>query len=273
MPSKLVNAAGLQVGAVRGFASFLLRYLREQEPTHLALCFDESLTTCFRNDLFPAYKAHRELPDAELIAQLDGCREVAEALGLACFADERFEADDFIATLAGPLVKRGHSVVITSIDKDLTQLVGPRVKFFDFAKDNWMGRSEVLEKFGVEPHQIPDFLGLAGDQVDGIPGVTRVGPVAAAALLQAFENLEAIYADLTAVTQLPVRGAKGLAQRLEAEKELAFLSRELATLSTDAPAKANLGPLKLKAAKPDDVRPAFERYGFAAWADRVPGAR
>jgi 5'-3' exonuclease len=265
---EMTDPQGRPVSAVRGFAEFLLRYLVEQAPSHLACTFDESLTTSFRNDLYPPYKAQRELPPPELEAQLAGCQAVARALHVPVFSDDRYEADDLIATLARPAVEAGARVVVVSSDKDLAQLVGPRLELFDFAKDTRLGPDGVKAKFGVTPGQIPDYLGLAGDAVDNIPGVKGVGAKTAVALLDAFADLDELYASLERVAQVEVRGARTLAAKLEACRELAFLSRELATVAYDAPAQATLEQLRWEGV-PRSAREVFEHYGISRLLDRV----
>lgn len=261
---------GRPVSAIYGFASFLVRYLKEEQPTHVGVCFDESLTTSFRNDVYPEYKAQRELPPPELEAQLNGCQELARALGLATFVDERYEADDLVGTLAHQLLRKGHRVVVVSSDKDLAQLVVPELEFFDFARGERYGAEGVLERFGVRPTQIRDYLGLAGDAVDNIPGVRGVGQKTAVALLGAFEDMDALYADLDSVAALDVRGARTLGAKLEASRDMAFLSRELATIATDAPATANLRELAWKGAHAALVDPLFEQLGFERIQGRIP---
>ncbi|MDA1266711.1 MAG: hypothetical protein O2816_16650 [Planctomycetota bacterium] len=264
----LTDPSGRPVSAVRGFADFLLRYLSEQQPTHLACTFDESLTTSFRNDLYPPYKAQRDLPPKELEDQLAGCQAVSRALGIVTFSDDRYEADDLIATLHAPLVADGHQVVVVTSDKDLAQLVDERTELFDFAKDARFGSEGVIEKFGVRPGQIPDFLGLAGDAVDNIPGVPQVGPKTAAALLGAFADLDELYANLAGVKDVEVRGAKTLGAKLEAAREAAFLSRRLATVAIDAPASATLAELAWEGV-PVAATDVFGEYGIARLLDRV----
>ncbi len=269
LPSSLVDRAGNPTAAVYGFTSFLLAYLDEQRPTHLALTFDESLNTSFRNELYPEYKPQRDLPPAELEAQLADCQAVGQALGLATFVSERYEADDLIATLCKPLEREGHDVTVVTSDKDLAQLVSDRVTLFDYAKGERFGPPEVVAKFGVRPEQIADYLGLAGDSVDNIPGVAGVGAKTAAALLTSFADLAAIYADLEAVSKLPIRGAAGVARKLEASRELAFLSRELATVAVDAPIDWKLDELLV--GEPDDpaIEELFERLAFDTLLKRV----
>lgn len=269
LPTSMVGKAGTPVNAVYGFAGFLLKLMETESPTHLGLTFDQSLTTSFRNEVYPSYKAQRDLPPPELEAQLRWCQQVGRALGAAVYVDNRYEADDLIGTLANQLTRKGHRVVVVTSDKDLAQLVDERVSLYDFAKEERFGPVEVREKFGVSPEQIADYLGLAGDTVDNIPGVPGVGPKTAAALLAAFGNLEALYARLGEVAALPIRGAKTLAAKLETHRELAFLSRQLATIARDAPARADLGELELRGAVPALVDPLFEELGFGRIRERI----
>lgn len=270
LPSSIRDASGAPANAVRGFADFLLRYLSEEDPTHAAVCFDDSLTTSFRNDLYPPYKSSRELPPPELEAQLNACQALARALGLAVLSDDRYEADDLIATLCDRARRRGHGAVVVTNDKDLGQLVDERVVLYDFAKGERHDEAGVARKLGVRPAQVPDFLGLAGDAVDDIPGVRGVGAKTAAALLEAFDDLEALYADLEGVASLPIRGAGTLGAKLEAGREDAFLSRELATVARDAPAEATLRELAWRGASKADLPPLLERLALERFADRVP---
>lgn len=269
VPTSLVGPDGAPVNAVHGFASFLLKLVDDEKPTHLAVAFDGSLTASFRNELYAPYKAQRELPPAELEAQYDACMEVARALGAHVAIDDRFEADDLIATWCQSLVRRGHGAVVVTSDKDLAQLVGERVELLDFARGERFDPAAVKARFGVRPDQIREFLGLAGDAVDNIPGVAGVGQKTAAALLAAFDDLDALYADLARVAELELRGARTLAAKLEAGRELAFLSRELATLSCKAPAKAGLRDLAFRGADPALVDPLFERLGFQRLRERI----
>lgn len=258
------------VQVVRGFASMLLRFFTEEHPSHVGIAFDESLNSSFRNELYPQYKSSRELPPPELEAQLARCQEMARALGTATFVDSRYEADDLIATLCARLADAGHSVVVVTADKDLAQLVTETVTWYDFAKGVRYGPGDVVTKYGVRPERIPDFLGLAGDSVDDIPGVKGVGAKTAAALLQAFDGIEAIYADLDRVAELPIRGAKSVARKLTEGREMAFLSRTLATVARDAPAAATLEDLEWAGAVRSRVDTLFAELGFNTLKDRIP---
>lgn len=276
IPESLTAPDGSPINAVSGFRDFLLRLLIGEAPTHIGVAFDRSLNTSFRNELWPAYKAQRELPPADLEAQLRWCEELAGALGMVTWSDERFEADDLIATACAKLTRAGHRVVIVSPDKDLCQLVTGRVQLYDFAKEARYGPAAVREKFGVPPARMRDYQGLAGDAVDNIPGVKGVGAKTAAALMTHFASLEALYRDLGAVARLELRGAKSIAAKLEAEREMAFLSRELATLSVRSGARTRLGELEWRGARRRELEALFDELGMQRSLARVPrwrGAR
>jgi DNA polymerase-1 len=269
LPPTITDPRGRPVAAVYGFAGFLLRLIEEEEPTHLAVAFDGSLSTSFRNEIYPDYKAHRPLPPPQLEAQLDDCRELAAALGSATFIDRRYEADDLIAALCRGLLAAGHRAVVVSSDKDLCQLVGDRVSFLDFARGERYDAERVRRKFGVRPEQIPDLLALAGDPVDNIPGVRGVGKKTAVALLAEFADLETVYAGLERIADLPLRGARSLAARLEDGRQQAFLSRRLAVLADDAPAAAKLERLALAGADRQAIERLFARLGFHGLIERI----
>lgn len=265
---------GSEVNAVYGFAHFLLRLvetagLADAETAHVAICFDRSLTTSFRNEIYPPYKAQRDLPPPALEAQLSRSEAMAKALGFATFIDSRYEADDLIAGILARLPAEDESVIVTS-DKDLAQLVSERVTLWDFARDQRYGAQEVVAKFGVRPEQIVDYLGLAGDSVDNIPGVKGVGAKTAAALLAHFADLESLYDDLDSVAGLPIRGAKSLGGKLADQRQSAFLSRQLATVAVDRPAAVRLEDLRWQGADADLLEPLAAELGFDRLASRVP---
>jgi 5'-3' exonuclease len=262
IPESLTDPKGRPVNAVYGFKEFLLQLAKTEEPTHLGVAFDESLTTSFRNEIYPAYKAQRDLPPAALEAQIRDCQEVAAALGGAVFVSHRYEADDLIATLVHRLAAQGHGAMVVTSDKDLAQVVSEDVTLFDFARDTRYGPAEVEEKFGVRPDQIADFLALAGDSVDNIPGVKGVGPKTAVALLRAFGDLDTVYARLDEVESLSLRGAASVRRKLEEQRDTAFLSRRLSVVAVDAPAEADLDELRFEGADEALVGPLFERLGF-----------
>lgn len=273
IPTSMTDRAGNQVGAVYGFAGFLWRLIDHDRPTHVAVAFDESLNTSFRNEFYPGYKAQRDLPPMELERQLANCQRVSRALGCATFSDPRYEADDILATLAKRLVDAGHTAVVVTADKDLCQLVSDRISVYDLAKNVRLGPGQVVEKMGVRAEQVPDFLGLAGDAVDNIPGIKGVGPKTATALLRVFPSLEALYERIDEVITLPIRGARLLAAKLVAGKEMAFLSRRLATVSYDAPVAAGLDDLSYGGPRCAEAESLFEELGFDGMRKRVACSR
>lgn len=270
LPSSIKTPDGSPAAAAYGFTSFLLKLIADERPTHLAVTFDRSLNSSFRNELYPAYKQQRVLPPPELEAQLDACVEIADALGTATFIDDRYEADDLIGALCRGLGARGHGAVIVTSDKDLAQLVGAQVSLLDFSKELRLGPEAVLEKFGVRPDQITDYLGLAGDAVDNIPGVKGIGGKSAAELLARFGHLEDLYARLDELPGLPIRGAKSLHAKLAANRDIAFLSKQLATVSHEVPGvSADLKGLEYRGANRAKVEALFGRLGFNKIKDRV----
>lgn len=266
LPDSITSSDGSPMNAVYGFSSFLLAWAREERPTHAAILFDGSLTTSFRNELFPDYKKQRELPPPELEQQLDACREAADALGFATWIDDRYEADDLIATIIHRLPDEDF-IIVTS-DKDLAQLVDERVELHDYARNERYGPEKVDQKFGVKPSQIPDYLGLAGDSVDNIPGVKGVGPKSARVLLEEFGDLDGIYARLDDVERLQIRGAASLRRKLEREEEIARLSRGLARLSTDASLSVRTRELAWSGPR-DHAIELFEKWQFDRIAQTV----
>lgn len=270
LPETLTDPEGRPINAVYGFLGFLSRYLALERPTHAAVAFDRSLTTSFRNQIHPGYKSGRELPPPSLERQQDACRAVAAALGLAVLDDELYEADDLIAALHARLRRAGHRVVVVSPDKDLGQLVDGGTVLYDFARGERYGPAEIEARFGVRPGQLADYLGLAGDPVDDIPGVRGIGRKGAAALIQAFGGLDELYARLDEVEGLPLRGARSLARKLAAGRDDAFLSRRLATLAREAPVRAALAGLRVRPPERQRIEPLFRSLGLEGALGRVP---
>lgn len=270
LPSSIKTPDGSPAAASYGFTSFLLKLIADEKPTHLGVAFDRSLNSSFRNEIYPAYKEQRVLPPPELEAQLDACEEIAAALGAATFIDDRYEADDLIGALCHDLEKAGHGGVIVTSDKDMAQLVTDRFVLFDFAKETRLGPEGVFEKFGVRPDQITDYLGLAGDTVDNIPGIKGIGGKSAADLLARFGHLEDLYARLDELPWLPVRGAKSLHAKLAAGREIAFLSKRLATVAREVPGvKGALKDLEFRGADAARIEEIFSRLGFNRIRERV----
>ena len=243
VPVDLVDPAGNPVNAVHGFARFLGDLLERESPGHIAVAFDESLEVSYRNEIYPAYKANREPAPAELKRQFALCRALCRGLGLAQYGSSRFEADDIIGTLATRAQAAGVPVTIVSRDKDLTQLISRRDTYWDAIADIRYGYDDIEERFGVVPERMVDYLALMGDAVDNIPGVPGVGPKTAARLLQHFDSLHGVFANLEAVPKLKFRGAAFVAETLREHRETAFLSRQLTAIACDMPLEAELADL------------------------------
>ncbi len=227
---------GTPTQAAYGFANTLIRYLTEERPSHVACCFDHTMTS-FRNRRFPAYKASRLEAPPELEPQFALCVEVARALGLSTFSVPDFEADDLLGTLAQGMLADGARVRVISADKDLAQLVTEdgRVELYDLARDRALDADAVRQKFGVPPARIPDYLGLVGDSVDELPGVPGIGPKTAAAAVSGFGPLESFPSDLGPWQALGIRGARRAAERFASHREQALQVRDLATVVREVP--------------------------------------
>lgn len=239
LPADLVSVDGRPVNAVFGFARFICELLEQAQPQHIGVAWDQSLSQCFRNELYPDYKANRDPAPEELKAQFALARELVEALGIYCVASDRYEADDLIATLAWRARAEGFRSALVTADKDFGQILRQDDFIWDFARQRVVTVDSIKRDVGISAQQIPDYLALAGDQVDNIPGLTGIGAKTAASLLARFDNLEAIYAGLCEVDSLPIRGATRVGRTLEAERDNAYLYRELTRLAIDAPLTAD----------------------------------
>jgi 5'-3' exonuclease len=269
LPKTIVDSGARPVNAVHGFTSFLAKYVADERPTHIAVAFDRHFNGSFRNDYYPPYKAQREASPPELDAQVDPSLEVVEAIGITAFIDERYEADDLIATVIDRTRSDDLDYVIVSTDKDLTQLVSDRVVLVEPGRSLRFDAAAVEEKFGVRPDQITDFLGLAGDAVDNIPGVRGIGPKTAAQLLRRFGSLEGIYANLASLRSSSIRGDGSAAAKLERDVEMAGMSKRLATASVEAPIEVTLDGLRYRGPDEARVQPLFTRLGFNSLQVRV----
>ena len=235
MPDDMVDGDGNPINALYGFCRFLGDFIEQVNPEHVAVAFDESLTTSFRTSIYPEYKANREPAPVELKRQFTQCRRYVDALGLMNCADPEYEADDLIGTLVEHGRRIGRPSTIVSRDKDLAQLLTKDDVFWDFAGKGKLGYERIPEVFGVWPEQIADFLALAGDSVDNIPGVPGVGKKTASALLSHFDSLDNIYDNLDRVHEVEVRGAKTLGAKLDMHRDAAVLARKLTGIACDAP--------------------------------------
>jgi len=263
---------GTPTNAAYGFANALIKYLADTNASHGAVAFDYSAES-FRNEIEPEYKANRGETPEDLAPQFEICVRVARALGLAIFEKERYEADDLLATVAHRVVAKGASARIVTSDKDLAQLVRQdgRIDFYDLARDELRDADGVREKFGIDPDQIPDYLGLVGDAVDNLPGVPGVGPKGATAVLRAFGRIEHIPADPSEWAEVGIRGAARVAGLIDTHRERALRTRELATVRRDVPdTDPSLRSLTYRGALPTEIETLFEELGWGRIATRIP---
>ena len=235
LPDSITTAAGEPANAFRGFATTLVDLLPETGGQPLLICFDESLSSSFRNEIDPDYKANRELPPPELECQFRWARTLSEALGLPVLASDYFEADDLMASAARLARDQALPITLISRDKDLAQLLRPGDYFWEGPGKAARDRDAVAERFGFPPERMADYLALVGDPVDNIPGVPGIGAKTAARLFSLYSDLDALYADLDGLLEHGLRGAARLRERLQAHREVAFRARALTRLRDDAP--------------------------------------
>ncbi len=235
MPDDMVDDDGNPVNALYGYCRFIGDFMEKVKPEFIAVLFDESLSSSYRTEIYPEYKANREPAPPELKRQFEQCRRFTRALGLMECGSPKYEADDLIGTLVIEGRDSGLPSTIVTRDKDLAQLVTRKDLFWDFAGRGKIKYEDIPEYFGVWPEQIADFLALAGDSVDNIPGVPGVGKKTATALLQHFGTLDDIYSNLDTVHEVEVRGAKTLGAKLDTHREAAMLAKKLTVIACDAP--------------------------------------
>jgi 5'-3' exonuclease len=262
--------AGREVGATRAFLRSLAMCLRSGKVTHGGVAFDHVIES-FRNDLFAGYKTGEGL-DPRLVAQFPLVERAAAALGLAVWAMVEFEADDALGTAAAHLAKdpRVDQIRIVSPDKDMCQcVIGARVVTWDRWKDVVIDEPGVIAKHGVSPGSIPDWLGLVGDDADGIPGLPGWGKASAARVLTVYKHIEAIPED-PAAWQVPgVRGTDRLAATLRAQRSEALLYKKLATLRVDCPIVCDLDALAWREIDQPALAELCTEIGLAPDAIRV----
>ncbi|MDX2051090.1 MAG: DNA polymerase I [Polyangiaceae bacterium] len=242
--SELHAPSGEPTHAVHGMVNMLDRLLRTQKPQLLAVAMDSGRET-FRKEIYPEYKANRPPSPPDLRQQLQRCEQIVAARGLPIFKQAGVEADDLIATLVERTLAMNLRVVIAAADKDLMQLVSPRVLLWDTLRNKVFGPPEVEERFGVRVEQVGDLLGLMGDSSDNIPGVPHIGPKTAKDLLNQCGTLAGVYDHLDEIKSKAVR------KTLSEHREQAFLSRRLVELKRDCPIQCDVE--SLRPGKPNDT--------------------
>ncbi|GAB5386408.1 MAG: DNA polymerase I [Aliiglaciecola sp.] len=260
----LTNSKGQDTGAIYGVINMLRSLVKQYSPTNIAVVFDAKGKT-FRDDIYPEYKANRPSMPDELRSQIEPLHAIIKAMGLPMIVEEGVEADDVIGTLAQQATEQGRATLISTGDKDMAQLVNEHVTLINTMNNHIMDQEGVLEKFGIPPDLIIDFLALKGDKVDNIPGVPGVGDKSALGMLQGLGGIEDIYNNLDKIAQLEFRGAKKMAVKMQEFEEQARLSYELATIKLDV--KLEFKPEDLQPTTPDNnaLVDLFKEYEFKRW--------
>jgi len=280
----LTNPAGTPVGAVYGYTTMLWKLAddlhKADGPTHLAVILDKSSQT-FRNDLYEHYKANRPEPPEDLKPQFPLIRDATRAFSLPCIEEQGFEADDLIASYALAATRKGWDVTIVSSDKDLMQLIGQCaetdlepgvteggcIDMLDTMKDARIGRTEVIEKFGVGPELVGDVLALMGDTSDNIPGIFGIGPKTASKLIADNGSLAAALDSAEGMKPSKLR------DRLIEGREMALLSRVLVTLKSDCDMPVALDDMLITAIPPEPLIEFLTTHGFHSLLKRLDAGR
>src|SRR3954451_2581107 len=264
----LTNRHGQPAGAVYGYTTMLWKLAdglsKADGPTHMAVILDASEQT-HRNKMYDQYKAHRPPPPEDLVPQFPLIRVATRAFSIPCIEEEGLEADDIIACYVTAAKSAGWRVTIVSSDKDLMQLIDEDagIDMLDTMNDRRIGRTEVLEKFGVPPEKVGDVLALMGDSVDNVPGVPGVGPKTASQLIQTYGDLETVLASTDQIAKPKLK------QSLIDHADAARLSRELVRLVCASPLPEPLDALQLKNIPKDPLRAFLEDQGFKTLLNRL----
>ena len=264
----LTNSKGKPTGAVKGVINMMRRLQKDYPDSTHVVVFDAKGKT-FRDDIYPEYKANRPPMPDDLREQIAPIHQIIEAMGMPMLIIDGVEADDVIGTLAVQATAAKQAVVISTGDKDIAQLVNEHITLINTMNNSVMDREGVIEKFGIPPELIIDYLALIGDKSDNIPGVPGVGEKTALGLLQGLGSLDDIYANLDDVAGLAFRGAKTMSPKLVDNRELAYLSYELATIKTDVEMPLHLS--ELKNGEPDKAAllSLFKDMEFKTWIDEA----
>lgn len=262
LPQNLTNPEGKPVGAVLGFTNMLTKLLTDLHAPYIAVIFDAARQN-YRNEIYADYKANRDETPADLIPQFPLIREATEAFGIPALEIEGFEADDLIATYARLAREQGKKVTIVGTDKDLMQLVNDDVRLYDPIKGRYLGREDVIEKFGVPPEKVIDVQALAGDPTDNVPGVPGIGIKTAAKLINEYGDLETLLKRAGEIKQPKCR------ESLITHAENARISKQLVTLHNDAKIPMALAQLKTRDPMTPKLSEFLAKQGFKSVLTRL----
>ena len=264
----LTNSKGMPTGAVKGVINMMRRLQKDYPNSTTAVIFDAKGKT-FRDDIYSDYKANRPPMPDDLRLQIEPIHNIIKAMGMPLISIEGVEADDVIGTYALQASKNQQSVIISTGDKDIAQLVNEHISLVNTMTDTHLDREGVISKFGIPPELIIDYLALLGDKSDNIPGVPGVGEKTALGLLQGLGGLDAIYQRLDEVAGLSFRGAKTMAAKLEEHKELAYLSYTLATIKTDVEVDLDVNQLANQEPDQSQLLKYFQDMEFKTWINEL----
>ncbi|SHO55517.1 DNA polymerase I [Vibrio quintilis] len=258
----------IQTNAIYGVVNMIRSMLRQYPSDRIAVIFDAKGKT-FRDDMYPEYKAHRPPMPDELRSQIEPLHKIIRSMGLPLLAIEGVEADDVIGTISTQASQAGIPVLISTGDKDMAQLVNDKVTLINTMTNVILDREGVIEKFGIPPELIIDYLSLMGDKVDNIPGVPGVGEKTAKALLQGIGGLDALYQNLDKISDLTFRGSKSMAKKLEEHKDDALLSYQLATIKLDVALDETPESLVKQDPDKDNLTEMYSQLAFKSWLNEL----
>jgi DNA polymerase-1 len=267
-PPHLTNSKGEATGAIYGVINMLKSLLKQYSPSHMVVIFDAKGPT-FRNEMYSQYKAHRPPMPDDLRSQIEPIHNIIRAMGLPLISIPGVEADDVIGTLAKCASEQQRHVLISTGDKDMAQLVDEHVTLINTMTNTVMDPAGVVEKFGIGPELIIDFLALMGDKVDNIPGVPGVGEKTAQAMLQGLGSIDSLYNNLDKIADLGFRGSKTMAKKLEDNKEQLILSYDLATIKLDVEVEQNLESFNVAEANKDELIKLYGECEFKRWLSEL----
>ena len=259
----LSTSEGFPTNAVYGFATMLLKFLREYEPRYLAMVFD-SKGEVFRNEIYPEYKANRDEAPENLKLQFPKIFELVQAFSIPMLAMEGYEADDIMGTIAR--AQEESKVVLVTGDKDFCQLVSENVTLVDTMRERVTGVGEVQKKYGIKPGQMVDFFALVGDKVDNVPGVAGVGEKTASVLISEYGDLDGVYDNLDVLSP-------SVARKLKEHKDNAYLSRELVTIKTDVEVGTSIEDFRYGGYEAKNLREIFSELEFEKLLDDIGTSR
>ncbi len=261
----LNNSLGLPTNAIYGFLSMSVKLLRDVQPDYMVYCYDRE-TPSFRKEIFEDYKSNRRETPESLIPQIPYIKKLTKLMGITGIDKDDYEADDVIGSLTNFGLQNQLEVVIVSGDKDFAQLVNKKVTLFDTMKDKRYGIQDVIEKWGVHPHQFIDYLAITGDSSDNIPGVKGIGPKGSQTLLGKFKSLDGIYENIDMIKNPSQK------EKLVKSKGNAYLSQKLVKIVKDLDLVNNLDDLCLKPVDNEELEKVLDELEFSSFKKNLLGS-